>query len=68
MVSDLSRGHWVVRANEGQLLTDTDGADLDHGTVGLVHGAIDLLEVERVGDELIASVAEQLENGILKGK
>lgn len=47
------------------LHTDFDGANSDHGAVGLVRDAIDLLQVEGVGDELIASVAEMLENGVL---
>lgn len=47
------------------LHTDFDSANSDHGAVGLVRDAIDLLQVEGVGDELIASVAEMLENGVL---
>lgn len=34
--------------------TDLDGALSDHGAVGLVDDAIDLLEIVRVGDDLVA--------------
>lgn len=35
------------------LRTDSDGALSDHGAVGLVDDAADLLEVVRVGDDLV---------------
>jgi hypothetical protein len=35
--------------------TNVDTALLDHGTIGLVDDAIDLLEIVGVGDELIVS-------------
>ena len=50
------------------LHTDFDGTNSDHGAVGLVRDAIDLLQIKGVGNELIASVAESLENGVLVGK
>lgn len=34
--------------------TDMDGALGDHGTVGFVDDSVDLLEVIRVGDDLVA--------------
>ena len=36
-----------------KIRTDVNGSDVDHGAVGLVGDAIDLLEGEGVGEELV---------------
>lgn len=53
-----SNGNTEKRARSCQLdrdsvRTDVDGALSDHGAVGLVDDAINLLEIVRVGDDLV---------------
>lgn len=45
-------------------LTDVDGADGDHGTVGLVEEAMRLLQVVRVGDDLVADEDVLFDGGV----
>lgn len=40
----------------GELRTNIDSANLDHGTVGLIGNTVDLLDGEGVGEELILRV------------
>lgn len=48
----------VARGETGGLRTDLDGALGDHGAVGFIDNAVDLLEVVRVRDDLV--VAENI--------
>mgnify|MGYP006949404056 CR=1 FL=1 len=53
----------VDSVTEGWLHTDVDTTLLDHGTVSLIDGTGDLLEVVRVGDQLVAG-----EDVLLRGQ
>ena len=46
---------WCILGFVGAPLTDFDGALDDHGAVGLVGDAIDLLQVVRVRDDLVVA-------------
>jgi hypothetical protein len=46
---------WSTISRDGGIRTDFDGAQGNHGTVDLVNGAIDLLQIVGVRDNLITS-------------
>jgi hypothetical protein len=56
----------VDSVTEGWLHTDVDTTLLDHGTVSLIDGTGDLLEVVRVGDQLVAGEDVLLLRGSVK--
>jgi hypothetical protein len=50
---------------QGAARTDRDGALDDHGAIGLVDDAIDLLQVVRVPDDLVSGDDVLFENGAM---
>ena len=42
-------------SRDGRIRTDFDGAEGDHGTIDFINGAVNLLQIVRVRDNLITS-------------